>query len=144
MPDHSRASLAADLVLGPRPRGHQAGAQQTLHVEDVVELGLANFPHQLEEPLGAALPLKDVHLVHGLADPHERGEDLPRDPGNAQVLALRLERGGDLKPVDDIPERRGFDDEQFGHGRPASGAKMMKVSDRLPPIQSIFWVLCAC
>ena len=103
------------LVPGQRARGHQTRAQQTLHVEDLVEPDLAHFPHQAQESLGAGIPLKHVHLVDGLAGAHDRGKDVADNPGNAQALALGLQRGCHLQAVHDVPEGRGFDDEKLGH-----------------------------
>ena len=45
-----------------------------------------------------------IDVIHGLARPHDRGEDIPDDPGNPQVRHLRLKRGGYLQSVDDVPK----------------------------------------
>jgi len=102
--------------LRVRARGHEAGAQQPLHVEHVVELHLSHLLHQFQERLRAPGALEHIRVVHRLAGPHDRRKDVAHDPRNAQSFALRLERGGHLQRLHDVAKRGGFDDEKFGHG----------------------------
>ena len=68
------------LHLGVHAGHHQPRAQQTLHVEGVVEFRLPDLLHELEEALGAALALKDIDLVHRLAGAHDRRKNIAHNP----------------------------------------------------------------
>jgi hypothetical protein len=106
---------APDLARRVDPRSHQPGAEQTLHVEDVVVRRLPQLLDEPHEPLGPGVALEDVDVVDRFARPHDRGEDFAHDPGNAQMIHLRLQRSRHLQSVHDVAERRGLDDEKVGH-----------------------------
>ena len=107
---------AAHLAVGLHARREQTGAEQPLEVEDPVVAALPQLLRQPQKPLRPAAALEDENLVDRRARPHDRREDLPHHPRDAQVPHLRLEGRGDLQPVDDVAQGGRFDDEELGHG----------------------------
>src|SRR5664280_2202842 len=120
LPVEKRGSFACiaapDFDPGPGPPDHQAGAQQTLHVERIIKLRLPHLAHELKESAQPLAPAENIDPVHHFTVADQRLKNVPHDPGDPEIGPLRLERSRDLQAVHDVPECGGLDDEQLWHG----------------------------
>ncbi len=94
---------------------HEATAEESLEVDDEVELHFGKRFEHGEQPAKPLFSLKYQGLVHGFAGMDQRGEDFANHPRDMPVCVCTFEAFDGLKAVDDVPERGGFDDEDSCH-----------------------------
>jgi hypothetical protein len=101
---------AADLARCPRRTGHRAGPRQALKIEHQVIVAGADVAQQAEEGSRSPAAVEQQDLVDRGAGLDQRRETVADDPGDAAVRSLVPDRLGDLQTVQDVTDRRRFDD----------------------------------
>ena len=107
---------STEFPWGVGTPSHEATAEESLEVDDEVELHFGKRFDHGEQPAKPLFSLKHQGLVDGFAGMDQRGEDFANNPRDMPVWVCTFEAFDGLKAVDDVPERGGFDDENSGHG----------------------------